>query len=69
MLVDWFCLCKCSGESMDHFAILLCFCLCCGATYFCLFGFDWAMSRRRFNLLVGCRNWFVKHLSDVAFVA
>ena len=33
-LVDWCCLCKCSGESMDHFAIFLCFYLCCGATYF-----------------------------------
>ena len=62
-LVDWCCLCKCSGESMDHFAILLCFYLCCGATYFVFL-----------DLIGQCHvedliYWFVKCLSDVAFVA
>ena len=65
MLVGWCCLCRCSGETVDHLL------LHCGLArqvwsfVFRSFGVTWELLGRVVELLFGWRNWFGKHSSDV----
>jgi hypothetical protein len=64
-MADWCCMCRCSGETVDHLL------LHCNVAYelwsfmFHFFGIQWVMAGRVVNLLFGWRNWFGKHDSGV----
>ena len=64
-ILDWCCLCKCNGESVDHLL------LHCGEVFrlwsFALrsFGVSWVLLKRVIDSLAGWRNWLGKHPSNV----
>ena len=64
-IMDWCCLCKCDGESVDHLL------LHCGEVFrlwsfaFRSFGVLWVLPKRVVDLLVGWRNWLRKHSSNI----
>ena len=65
VMVGWCCMCRCNGETVDH---LLLHCSVVNELWgfvFQLFGVDWVMFRRVLDQVVGWRNWFGKHSSDV----
>jgi hypothetical protein len=65
VLVGWCCLCKCSGETVDH---LLLHCSVAAELWrfvYKMFGVDWVMSRCVLDRLAGWRNRFGKHSSDI----
>ena len=64
-MVAWCCMCKCSGESVDHLL------LHCGVARevwnFIIrsFGVSWVLPERVMDLLFGWRNWWGKTSSGV----
>ena len=56
-IVDWCCLCWCSGESVDHLL------LHCGEVSWLwslalrLFGVAWVLPKKIIDLLAGWKNW------------
>ena len=64
-IMDWCCLCRCNGESVDHLL------LHCGEVSqlwsFALrsFGVYWILPMRVIDLLANWRNWLGKHSSNV----
>ena len=65
VIFGWCCLCRCSGETVDHF-LLHCPMSCqIWSFVFKLFGVDWVMSGCVLDQLACWRNWFGKHSSEV----
>ena len=65
VIFGWCCLCRCSGETVDHF-LLHCPMSCqIWSFVFKLFGVDWVMSGCVLDQLACWRNWFGKHSSKV----
>jgi hypothetical protein len=64
-MVAWCCMCKCSGESVDHLL------LHCGVAQevwnfiFRSFGVSWVLPERVMDLLFGWHNWWGKSSSRV----
>ena len=63
--VDWCCMCRYCGETVDHLLIhcekaqqLYCF-------FFRSFGVSWVLLRTVFDLMLGWRNWLGKHSSNI----
>ncbi len=63
--VGWCCLCRCSGETVDHLLLHCSVAVEIWSFVFQLFGVEWVMPRGVLDLLAGWRNWFGKHSSDV----
>ena len=57
-MAGWCCMCKCSGETVDH---LLLHCFVAAEVWsfvFCSFWVSWVFPGRVVDLLFGWRNWF-----------
>ena len=50
-IVEWYCLCKSSGESMDHLLLHCDFVQALWSLIFCLFGLNWVMLAQVVDLM------------------
>lgn len=64
-LVGWCCLCRCSGETLDHLLIHCDIAYVLWSLVFRIFGIHWMLLRRVIDLLFGWRNCFRKHSSEI----
>ena len=65
LLVNWFCMCWCNGETVDHLLINCEIAHTLWSEVFMIFGIHWVLPDKVASLLFGWRNWFGKRSSNV----
>lgn len=61
-IVDWCCMCKQDGESVDHLLLHCLFARKLWLFVLCLFGVQWVMPIRVVDLLVSWKERYARHL-------
>ena len=64
--LDWWCMCKRCGESMDHLLLHCPMAYKLWTMVFCLFGLQWVIPKSVINLFVACQGSFGRH-RNIAF--
>ena len=64
-LVNWFCMCWCDEETVDHLLLHCKFAYALWSEVFLIFGIQWVMLKTVASLLFGWWNWPGKHSSNI----
>ena len=64
-LVNWCCLCRCNGETVDHLLLHCKFAHALWSELFLMFGLQWVMPRMVVSLLFAWENYLGLHSSSV----
>jgi hypothetical protein len=64
-MANWCCMCRSSGEIVDHLLLHCSIAFELWSFTFQSFGIQWVPPSRVMDLLFGWRNWFGKHESHV----
>ena len=64
-LVNWCCLCRCKGETVDHLLIHYELSHVLWSKVFLVSGIQWVMTKTVASFLFAWRDWFGKYLSNI----